>query len=406
VTVRRRKWTDKAGREREAWMVHIKHTHPDGRVQQVRKVSPVNTRRGAEQYERDLRRALVDGTWSAKTSPDLSTPERERPATVAEFVEVFLREHGQVEGLRPSTISTQRAALTLHVVPVVGKVPMSDVGSKHFGQVKLAMWEKNANYSPKTINGALVVFARMVRFWYERDGFDMPHIRVGLLKLAEVEPVVCNPDAFARMASAARGIGPEALAIVLLMGDAGLRQGEVRGLKFGDILFDAEPPSLRIQRALDLHDNEYPPKSNRNRTIPMTPRLTDALREQTTRSRFKLSTVFVREDGSPLTRDCVRARLLAVEKAAGIEGTGRSHHMRHLWATDLSAAGVSARVIKELIGHSSLVTTLRYMHLQEGQSHAAIDDLDGRRAGAHAEHTKVRPLEKARAARSKRASKR
>jgi integrase len=403
VTVRRRKWTDKAGREREAWMVHIKHTHPDGRVQQVRKVSPVNTRRGAEQYERDLRRSLVDGTWSEKTSKPLAPDER--PATVAEFVEVFLREHSQVEGLRPGSVITQRTSLTLHVVAVVGGVSLAAVESKHFGQVKRAMWEKNPDNSPKTVNNALTVLARMVRFWYERDGRDPPRIRAGLLKLAEVEPLVCGADTYARMVEAARDLSTEALAIVLLMGDAGLRQGEVRGLKVADIRF-ADPPSIRVQRALDLNEDEYPPKSNRNRTVPMTSRLAEALLEHTTPSRFSLSRVFVRGNGEPLTRDCVRVRLCDIEKAAGVEVTGRSHHLRHLWATELSAAGVSARVIQALAGHRDLKTTLRYMHLQEGQTLAAIGDLESHRAGAQTEHMKIEPLTKARAARSKRAPKR
>ena len=48
MSVRKRKWTDKQGRSRERWMVHIEHTWPDGRKQVLRKVSPVQTKRGAE----------------------------------------------------------------------------------------------------------------------------------------------------------------------------------------------------------------------------------------------------------------------------------------------------------------------------------------------------------------------
>ena len=49
-------------------MVDVKLQHPDGRVQRVRKVSPVQTRRGAEAYERDLRRSLLDGSFGRKES--------------------------------------------------------------------------------------------------------------------------------------------------------------------------------------------------------------------------------------------------------------------------------------------------------------------------------------------------
>ena len=42
---------------------HPEFTHADGRVERVQKTAPVNSRRGAEQYERDLRTALLNGTY-------------------------------------------------------------------------------------------------------------------------------------------------------------------------------------------------------------------------------------------------------------------------------------------------------------------------------------------------------
>ena len=55
MSVRKRRWRDKQGRQHEKYMVHIQHTWPDGRKQTIRKVSPVQTKRGAERYERELR---------------------------------------------------------------------------------------------------------------------------------------------------------------------------------------------------------------------------------------------------------------------------------------------------------------------------------------------------------------
>jgi len=51
----------KRGRkEKGPWRVDIVYQHPDGRVERVQKVSPVQTRRGAEDYERQVRQALLD----------------------------------------------------------------------------------------------------------------------------------------------------------------------------------------------------------------------------------------------------------------------------------------------------------------------------------------------------------
>ena len=55
MSVRKRRWRDKHGHQRTSWMIHIEHTWPDGRRQTIRKVSPMQTTRGAEAYEREVR---------------------------------------------------------------------------------------------------------------------------------------------------------------------------------------------------------------------------------------------------------------------------------------------------------------------------------------------------------------
>ena len=60
MSVRRVKRRDpKTGAERQFWIVDVVFEHADGRVERARKVSPVQTKRGAEEYERQLRAALL-----------------------------------------------------------------------------------------------------------------------------------------------------------------------------------------------------------------------------------------------------------------------------------------------------------------------------------------------------------
>jgi hypothetical protein len=131
--------------------------------------------------------------------------------------------------LRPRYIHMQRVALQMHIVPVVGEEQVERVGTKHFGMVKRAMLKKNPDYSGKTVNNVLSVLSRMVRFWWEREGLAAPHFNAGLLELDEVEAAVYEPEVFERLVEGARAVGPQELAIVLTMGDAGFRQGELRG---------------------------------------------------------------------------------------------------------------------------------------------------------------------------------
>ncbi len=378
MSVRKRKWVDKQGRALEKWMVHISHLHPDGSRQIIRKVSPVQTRRGAEQYERELRQSLLDGPLKKEEENEVAVEAEQAPMTVSEFVEVFLDEHSRTEGLRPRYIREQQTALDMHVLPVIGDELIAEVGSKHFGLVKRAMLKKNPDYSPKTVNNILAVLSRMVRFWWERQGLDAPRINAGLLKLDEVEAKVYEGDVYERLVEGARKAGTEALAIVLLMGDGGLRQGELRGLHVTDVRF--EPPIIRVQRALSLDGEEHSPKGRRNRTVPMTARLLEALREHMkARPRSKRPQVFLR-DGEPMTSSCVRARVRSAEREAGLDGDGRSHMLRHTFVTELAESDVPARVIQDLAGHKDLKTTLRYMHIRDGQAQSAIQGLERRQA--------------------------
>lgn len=53
------------------------------------------------------------------------------------------------------------------------------------------------------------------------------------------------------------------------------------------------------------------------------------------------------------------------------------HMLRRAFATRLDERGHSLRVIQDLLGHSSLATTERYLGVDRARKRAAMDDLDG-----------------------------
>ena len=73
--------------------------------------------------------------------------------------------------------------------------------------------------------------------------------------------------------------------------------------------------------------------------------------------------VLAQEDGSPTHPD----RLLdAFHRISGATGLRRSrpHDLRHGWATRALEAGVPAKVVQEVLGHSSAMVTLDiYSHV-------------------------------------------
>lgn len=370
-------------------MVDINYHHPDGRTQRVRAISPVQTKRDAQAYERELLRALAAGTYgkarreppSTVTSttehnhePDHSVPDSPTSddPTIAGFVDAFIEGHSKVERLRESTIDSQRGLLRNHIVPTVGSVRVSDVGTKHFGQLKRAMSSKGL--SGKTINNALAVLSRLTRFWYEREGRTAPRFKAGLIKLDEGEAEFYEPAEYEALVAAAAKLDPTTHAVVLLMGDAGLRQGEVCALRWEDIRREPEPV-LRIKRSQYKKRDQPGTKGRRARTVPLTPRLAAAL-EALPRRRRQVQVLVRGDEDQPLTPKAIRHRLLKAEELAGVADVrGLSHKLRHTFATRLVASNVPLWVIKELLGHQDLRTTQRYLHMLSGAAADAISAL-------------------------------
>ena len=83
---------------RGKWCIDIDDFfHGDGRKQpRIRKTSPVQTERGAKQYERDTRQSLLNGTYGQK-GPDEVPTLKEYQET---FLDVYRGEKRKASGLR------------------------------------------------------------------------------------------------------------------------------------------------------------------------------------------------------------------------------------------------------------------------------------------------------------------
>ena len=77
-------------------------------------------------------------------------------------------------------------------------------------------------------------------------------------------------------------------------------------------------------------------------------------------------------NGEPPTVNTVRLRMRRAFEAAGFEGF-YPHALRHSFATDLQLRGASIAEIKEMIGHSSVATTERYLHGFDGKLKELFD---------------------------------
>src|SRR5207244_140876 len=115
------------------------------------------------------------------------------------------------------------------------------------------------------------------------------------------------------------------------------------------------------------------PKGGRLRYVPLTTRLTSALRQH---RHLKGPRVLCSEIGSPLTQREVQGLVLRAARRANLRHVG-VHVLRHTFCSHLAMRGAPARAIQELAGHRDLITTQRYMHLSPAAIESAIRLLDG-----------------------------
>src|SRR5262249_30430811 len=119
------------------------------------------------------------------------------------------------------------------------------------------------------------------------------------------------------------------------------------------------------------------PKGGRVRQLPMTQRLTAALKAL---RHLRSDRVLSLPDGSPITRDRVIKAIRRAQRGAGVNDAG-VHVLRHTFCSHLTMRGAPARAIQEVAGHADLSTTQRHMHLSPAATDEAIRLLDNRGHG-------------------------
>lgn len=152
-------------------------------------------------------------------------------------------------------------------------------------------------------------------------------------------------------------VGYRTAAAVALMAGAGLRVGEVVSLRFGHL--NTGSGSLRVVDG----------KGGKTRDVPVSAVVLEVVQE------YAVNTF----DGPPSPQDRLfscTARTLARNIATMQEAlSGRAlnpHAFRHGFATAVYGATTDLRVTADLLGHSSVTTTMIYAHLTDSRRAEAV----------------------------------
>ena len=145
-------------------------------------------------------------------------------------------------------------------------------------------------------------------------------------------------------------------AILELLYSSGIRVGELVGLNSSHLDLD-----LGIVKVMG--------KGRKERIVPIGTKAMEALKAHLER-REDLGgeePLFVNTRGGRLTARSVGRLIKKYTKRSGIVRKISPHSLRHTFATHLLDAGADIREIQEMLGHASLSTTQRYIHLSAGK---------------------------------------
>lgn len=354
-----------------------------------------NVKRAIERGEpvpqlRSGRKAIAE----AKAARERQEEEAAQGAiTVAEWAERYLADCA-VRRVRRTTIKTKRTYLK-HLLAVAGSRRVADFCELDWQRLRRALVHLEVS-SANVIQKAVATVLRAAHKAGLRGPVETPAKIRREAELADGEeenerPEHYTVEEYERLVAAARQLGDDCLAAVLLGGDAGLRCGEIAGIKVSDL----EPGgTIHIRRTIVVIDGKrivHLPKSGKGRRVPASDRLLDVLARLCAESPDGW-VMRARGSGGPAQPKSIAHMVGLTCEAAGFAPTG-PHKLRHTYATHQIDAGTSLKRVQLLLGHASITMTERYVHGSgDAADRGAVDRLAQYRS-AQAGTAGTRPLQ-------------
>jgi integrase len=336
------------------WEVDIRVQLPDGSVIRERKKAAASSKQAAQKWAESRERVLL-----VHGKPKPGKEDVQKVPTLKEFALRFLDGYAKANRLKPSGIASKETVLRVHLAKAFGDKRLDEISTEDVQRLKAALVER----VPKTVNNVLTVLSVVLRTAVDWGVIARVPCSIKLLKAPKNEACFHDFDEFERLVDVAGSETP-ALLVVLLGGEAGLRCGEMMALEWTDI--DFAKRQLTVARS-EWKGHVTMPKGGRIRYVPLTRRLSDALRAA---RHLRGLRVLCDSEGKPLTQKVMQVMVRRVARRANVRPG--LHILRHSFCSHLAMRGAPARAIQELAGHQDLGTTQRYMHLSPAALDAAI----------------------------------
>ncbi len=177
-------------------------------------------------------------------------------------------------------------------------------------------------------------------------------------------PMVLSVEEIQRLLNSVSNLKHRALLMITY--SAGLRVAEVVNLKVHHIESDSSRMMIRIENG----------KGQKDRYTILSPKVLKVLKEYWKEYRPKEWLFFGSNINKPMPIGTAQKIYYSAKKKAGITKGRGIHTLRHCFASHMLWNGEDIYTIKRLLGHSSIKTTYKYLHVTRQQIAAVISPLD------------------------------
>ena len=293
--------------------------------------------------------------------------------------------------LRPTTQATYENRIYGHIIPSVGKIPLSKLTQNDLQQfyAKLKRTGRKVNVELKGTG----VSDRMVRSCHAlcRSSLEKaveeglitrnPSIGCKLPPKKNGEMKVLTQTEIVRLLNQAYDEGYYEMFLLELT--TGMRRGEILGLKWRDL--NLETGELNIKRQLTTKGISVPKTKSSIRTILLPPDMLDLLREMKKTAKYDWIFPSPVKEGEPRNPTAITKRFRIMLERAHCKHV-RFHDLRHTFATMALENGMDVKTLSAMIGHVSSETTLNiYSHVTDTMRAQAAVKIDREIGGTNAE---------------------
>jgi integrase len=335
---------------------------PDGKAERPQKtviLGPISAFRGKNEASKAADRIMQEVNQAA--------PRSQASVTLGEFwAEPF--KPNVVDNMKPNTRDMYQLLWKNHLAPAFERERMRDITGLHIDRLLSNKYKQG--YASQTVLHLRSVLSKMFKTaikwrWLVSNPakeIEAPPTRVKRQQRSlSVEEVTLL---FEHLEDPAR--------LVVMIGVMiGLRIGEILGLRVEDL----DCGTLHVRRSW-CRGQAGGTKNGKDRELPIPSFLGEALRDYSAQ-RPTTGWLFTGESGNPLSdRNLIQRHVYPVAQRLGIPHFSW-HSLRHTFSTLGGNEGsIPTLVMKQLLGHSRLSTTDRYMHELAGPKREAVQKIE------------------------------